>query len=924
MRNSKQLIAFVLVFQLIFSTPLLLAANPSAEQMLSPAIVMQEPVIGEACRRLEVPLLNWQSLPKRTKLSGNAFIPVYKAGELKTGLGAIGGHLVRDTEGGYSYRIGGDLGQYPVYGDNETRLGGDGRIAGAAAENISRRWNLISEKKLNVEDIHFKLNELAEQGDEKAVNFIRDMGEELGRALKVFFDRYAEELPIKTIVLAGGIGEVFGKNIDGRDVFVEGINSGLDGLKIKIVRSDLNWIREIIAFPPDAQIGDVNSRGQRIVNINLSIGGTKLGIGAVNAKGEFIVNQILIEDMIKKAGSAEEARKIFFETIIDKVMTLKQAYDLDVRQVHIAWPGQGEYAKGVIHTTPNICWQDEPIFSFKDEYPLIAELSRVLSVKYKSDIPLFLEHDAAAAALGEALFGKLADVINSEDEVGMLLGLGSGVGAGFLRSTPYTARELVSGYFDFLRTNKRISNDEMDVYKKKLREFDFSPYHSLIKEIYLSNDTSRIEFLTGVLAVITAGYSPILVSDFNDTLTLQTDRAEELDRVNREFTAETARHIREILELEGSFTILSATTMQRLEQMMIDTAEFNEIFSSYLQLLGRFYLLPNTGTEDWKYSDSRGKYILLKKMQLSKELSRVDGHGKKIKFKDVDPRRGPRLVERYKEILSAVLELFKLEDFLRIARIKGEQIEDRTSQINIQVMGKDAEFEVRNAYSHYEQNKAEELGQNQEIRRFLIDEKNYSEEDLQGLRINLRDVYCAFVNRLAGQVDLEDQEDRIMQDKLEAYAALKKIALPAMDVADEARIPIKTRRGGRNNMEGVLLGMDKGYGIRRIAQAMEQPLWTIVYCGDNFKAGSNDRPVLPIAGISINVGEKIGAVDNAKVIHAKQKGPEGLFEFFKILSAVLLITKENRPIKKTNFLNESKSKFTPEDIIYPQKVLMAI
>lgn len=85
---------------------------------------------------------------------------------------------------------------------------------------------------LNTEEKILKLiTAKAVFGDHRSIQFISDIGDEIGRALGVFIFHFKNEPFVKHIRLAGSLGQRFGFNVkdsNGRDLFVSQIKKGID------------------------------------------------------------------------------------------------------------------------------------------------------------------------------------------------------------------------------------------------------------------------------------------------------------------------------------------------------------------------------------------------------------------------------------------------------------------------------------------------------------------------------------------------------------------------------------------------------------------------------------------------------------------------------------------------------------------------
>lgn len=120
--------------------------------------------------------------------------------------------------------------------------------------------------------------------------------------------------------------------------------------------------------------------------IGIDLGGTKISGAIANLKGDIISKYII-------PTNAHEGEKVVLKRItivIEKVMEESKIDKDKILAIGIGSPGPLDAKKGVILTTPNI-----PFKNFNIVKPL----------KDRFNIPVYLDNDANAAAIGEYIFG---------------------------------------------------------------------------------------------------------------------------------------------------------------------------------------------------------------------------------------------------------------------------------------------------------------------------------------------------------------------------------------------------------------------------------------------------------------------------------------------------------------------------------------
>ncbi len=145
------------------------------------------------------------------------------------------------------------------------------------------------------------------------------------------------------------------------------------------------------------------------IAIGVDIGGTSVKLGIVSAKGRVLASSSFLTEKTK-------SRKKQLETLAAHILELiRRARDKNFRVLGlgIGAPGPIDVEKGFVHFFPNIPgWKSTP-------------LKKILQKKLK--LPVFIDNDANAMALGEFLFGAGRGAKNI-----VALTLGTGIGGGLV------------------------------------------------------------------------------------------------------------------------------------------------------------------------------------------------------------------------------------------------------------------------------------------------------------------------------------------------------------------------------------------------------------------------------------------------------------------------------------------------------------
>ncbi|HRR91962.1 MAG TPA: ROK family protein, partial [bacterium] len=138
--------------------------------------------------------------------------------------------------------------------------------------------------------------------------------------------------------------------------------------------------------------------------IGIDIGGTKIAIGRADSRGN-------LEDSVRFPTDVSRGYRSILEEIIEKTSKL---FERDsVKAIGIGCGGPLDSKRGRILSPPNLPgW---------DDVPLVDDVKGVFNV------PVYLENDANAAALGEFYFGAGKDVSNM-----VYMTLSTGIGGGII------------------------------------------------------------------------------------------------------------------------------------------------------------------------------------------------------------------------------------------------------------------------------------------------------------------------------------------------------------------------------------------------------------------------------------------------------------------------------------------------------------
>jgi len=143
--------------------------------------------------------------------------------------------------------------------------------------------------------------------------------------------------------------------------------------------------------------------------IGIDLGGSHIGVGLVNLKGEIIQKkEIDINLTYKKTQIIKQCIDIINELLEDNKISIYQIDSI----------GMG--APGTLTEDTIIRAENMGLYNFE----IIKEFRKI---KGYETIPIYLENDANAAAIAEFICGNLNDVNN-----GILITVGTGIGAGII------------------------------------------------------------------------------------------------------------------------------------------------------------------------------------------------------------------------------------------------------------------------------------------------------------------------------------------------------------------------------------------------------------------------------------------------------------------------------------------------------------
>ncbi len=409
-------------------------------------------------------------------------------------------------------------------------------------------------------------------------------------------------------------------------------------------------------------------------------------------------------------------------------------------------------------------------------------------------------------------------------------------------------REMIKEYYGICRDMNRIKEDEYRRFVSNLAHYNLIPLHPLIEMTEKDSDPGLARMLGALLAIIAAGYPPVVISDFDRTLT--------------PFTEELAQSLGRILENKGEFGILTGNIKGAIDNNCLNLSEFESI-SDDPELMKRLHLFPKIASEHWTYDIAQNKHQLLNSSELAEEIGKRNGDGDILPEPEWDVNRGTLQLKRYEEILREMVDVFDLESGGTGYSVAGRLVVDLGSQMDVRITGENSADQDRSVYQEFE------------------------ERDYETRKVYLREIYAAYVNIKTGQFDYERKDAEAIISELKSMLKARNKPMPEGPNAS-GKIPMKVRRAGRTNLEGVILGMDKAWALDKIAMNLNQPVWTLIFSGDEFIVGGNDWPALRVASVALNVREHIDKpYENPFFFTSEVKESKGLVKYYNLIGDVL-------------------------------------
>ncbi|NCU32169.1 MAG: hypothetical protein EOM23_04380 [Candidatus Moranbacteria bacterium] len=197
-------------------------------------------------------------------------------------------------------------------------------------------------------------------------------------------------------------------------------------------------------------------------------------------------------------------------------------------------------------------------------------------------------------------------------------------------------------------------------------------------------------WMAAQLVIARADYLTVIVSDFDDTLT--------------PFTEPLARQLFKLFRWTR-MTVLTGNKKSDVDRKALHTSAFRKTFRGRrAQHLKNLTLLPKTNSEQWDYDPAAREFIRSREMVLAEALGERNANGEILPEEQWNPDQGQQWVAQYKAVLEDVIIIFSLrEGVVPGIYSTGELIEDRGSQINLQIMGVDASDADKDAYHQWEE-----------------------------------------------------------------------------------------------------------------------------------------------------------------------------------------------------------------------------
>lgn len=141
--------------------------------------------------------------------------------------------------------------------------------------------------------------------------------------------------------------------------------------------------------------------------IGVDLGGTKILTAVAGSDGEITAR----EKQPTEASKGTDTVMDNVEDTINKVMEKAELQKADIKNIGVGSPGPLNTKEGIIYESANFPWENVPFVKLLEE---------------KTGLPVKLENDANAAALGETLFGAGRDV-DHLIYITISTGIGSGI-----------------------------------------------------------------------------------------------------------------------------------------------------------------------------------------------------------------------------------------------------------------------------------------------------------------------------------------------------------------------------------------------------------------------------------------------------------------------------------------------------------------
>ncbi|PJF41721.1 MAG: hypothetical protein CUN54_00150 [Phototrophicales bacterium] len=140
--------------------------------------------------------------------------------------------------------------------------------------------------------------------------------------------------------------------------------------------------------------------------IGVDIGGTKLAFVLIDRAGHILAEHRLPTDPLQGEGAV-------IERIVAGIATLRDRAEHPIVGVGIGSPGHVDPVRGIVRNAVNLGWE-------------AVELRKAVSAQLADELPIFMQNDGNAVALGEMYYGVAQ---GCSDFVYFAIGTGFGAGA---------------------------------------------------------------------------------------------------------------------------------------------------------------------------------------------------------------------------------------------------------------------------------------------------------------------------------------------------------------------------------------------------------------------------------------------------------------------------------------------------------------